>query len=76
MESYNKTIWENDETYLNEVNMNKIENQLEVLTNNAINEGKKGYVTNDELNNKDYASKSYVEETINEIIGSALSGEY
>ena len=76
MESYEKTIWENDETYLNEVNMNKIENQLETLTNNAINEGKKGYITNDELNNKKYATETFVSTTINEAIGSILEGSY
>lgn len=76
MESYNKTIWENDETYLNEVNMNKIENQLEVLTNNAINQDKKGYVTNDELNGKKYASENFVSTAINEAIGTILEGSY
>lgn len=76
MESYEKTIWENDETYLNEVNMNKIENQLEVLTNNAISEGKKGYVTNDELIDKKYASENFVSTAINEAIGTILEGSY
>ena len=76
MESYNKTIWENDETYLNEVNMNKIENQLEVLTNNAINQDKKGYVTNDELNGKKYASENFVSTAIKEAIGTILEGSY
>lgn len=36
MQAYTKTIWENDETYLNEDNMNKIENQLETVTNELI----------------------------------------
>ena len=29
---YNKTVWVNDETPINEENLNKIENQLEFLT--------------------------------------------
>ena len=36
MTPYDKTIWINDETYLDEDNMNKIEEQLEILTNNLI----------------------------------------
>lgn len=39
MEVYTKTEWENDETLLNETNMNKIENQLETLTNEIISMG-------------------------------------
>ena len=76
MNTYDKTIWKNEETYLNEENLNKIEEQLEKLTNNAINELNKGYVTNDELENKNLATEEYVVDTINEIVGSALSGEY
>ena len=37
MQSYTKTIWKNGETKANETNMNKIENQLEILTNEFIN---------------------------------------
>lgn len=36
MQSYTKTNWINDETYLNQTNMNKIENQLETLTDEVI----------------------------------------
>lgn len=36
MEAYTKTIWENDETQLNEDNMNKIEDQLETITDEII----------------------------------------
>lgn len=36
MQSYTKTNWVNDETYLNQENMNKIENQLETVTNELI----------------------------------------
>lgn len=87
MTPYEKTVWVNDETDLNEDNMNKIEEQLETLTNNAITESKKGYVTNTELSdknyinateleNKNYATKTFVTETINSTIGSALGGSY
>ena len=76
MNIYEKTLWKNEETYLNEENLNKIEEQLEKLTNNAIKELNKGYITNDELENKNLATEEYVVDTINEIIGSALSGEY
>ena len=76
MNIYEKTLWKNEETYLNEENLNKIEEQLEKLTNNAINELNRGYITNEELESKNLATESYVVDTINEIIGSALSGEY
>ena len=62
--------------YNSEINMNKIENQLETLTNNAINEGKKGYVTNDELMDKNYASETFVSTSINNAIGKVLEGSY
>lgn len=76
MNIYEKTLWKNEETYLNEENLNKIEEQLEKLTNNAINELNRGYITSEELESKNLATENYVVETINEIIGSALGGEY
>lgn len=87
MTPYGRTVWVNDETDLNEDNMNKIEEQLEKLTTNAITESEKGYVTNAELNkkdyvnatdleNKNYATETFVTETINNTIGSALGGSY
>lgn len=76
MNIYEKTLWKNEETYLNEENLNKIEEQLEKLTDNAINELNKGYITSEELESKNLATENYVVETINEIIGSALGGEY
>lgn len=87
MTPYERTVWVNDETDLNEDNMNKIEEQLEKLTTNAITESKKDYVTNAELNkkdyvnatdleNKNYATETFVTETINNTIGSALGGSY
>ena len=36
MQRYTKTNWVNDETYLNQENMNKIENQLETVTDELI----------------------------------------
>lgn len=39
MQPYTKTNWVNDETLLSANNMNKIENQLETLTTNAISSG-------------------------------------
>lgn len=36
MQPYTKTNWVNDETYLNQTNMNKIENQLETVTDELI----------------------------------------
>ena len=36
MTPYTKTNWVNDETYLNQDNMNKIENQLDTLTDEMI----------------------------------------
>ena len=76
MNIYDKTLWKNDETYLNEDNLNKIEEQIEKLTNNAINELNKGYITNEELESKKLATEEYVVDKINEIISSALNGEY
>lgn len=98
MEKYDKTVWANDETDLNEDNMNKIENQLEALTDNAIQESQAGYVTETNLNSKGFVtetsleSKKYIDETelnekgyqtkadvetiVNNLIGSALGGEY
>ena len=76
MNIYEKTLWKNEETYLNEENLNKIEEQLEKLTNNAINELNRGYITSEELESQNLATENYVVETINEIIGTALGGEY
>lgn len=36
MQPYTKTVWVNDETYLNADNMNKMENQLDTLTDEMI----------------------------------------
>lgn len=36
MQPYTKTVWVNDETYLNADNMNKMENQLATLTDEMI----------------------------------------
>lgn len=76
MTPYDKTIWINDETYLDEDNMNKIENQLDILTNNAISESEKNYITETELSNKGYATETYVITQINNSIGTALGGSY
>ena len=87
MTPYDKTIWINDETYLDEDNMNKIENQLDILTNNAISESEKNYITETELENKNYideielsnkgyATETYVITQINNSIGTALGGSY
>ena len=76
MNIYDKTLWKNEETYLNEDNLNKIEEQIEKLTNNAINELNKGYITKEELESKNLATEEYVVDKINEIISSALNGEY
>ena len=76
MNIYDKTLWKNEETYLNEDNLNKIEEQIEKLTNNAINELNKGYITGEELESKNLATEEYVVDKINEIISSALNGEY
>ena len=65
MTPYTKTNWVNDETYLNQENMNKIENQLEDLTDEIISE-----------ENKNYATETYVDNAIESAIGSALGGEY
>ena len=65
MEAYEKTVWENDETQLNEENMNKIEDQLENLTDEIISE-----------ESKNYATESYVDNAIESAIGNALGGEY
>ena len=65
MEVYEKTVWENDETQLNEENMNKIEDQLENLTDEIISE-----------ESKNYATETYVDSAIEIAIGDALGGEY
>lgn len=86
MNIYEKKVW-NFNDHLLPDDLNKIEEQLEILTNNAITELKKGYVTNAELSNKNYvnetelenknyATKTFVTETINSTIGSALGGSY
>lgn len=36
MQPYTKTVWVNDETCLNADNMNKMENQLDTLTDEMI----------------------------------------
>lgn len=87
MTPYTKTEWINDETDLNETNMNKIEEQLELLTNNAISESEKGYITDTELekkkyidetelNNKNYVTTEEMNTAINNAIGGALDGSY
>lgn len=65
MEAYDKTVWVNDETDLNEDNMNKIENQLESLTNNVIT-----------IENAGYQTASDVNTLIESAIGGALDGSY
>ena len=78
MNAYVKTVWENDETQLNEDNMNKIENQLENITNEIISEEAKNYVTPASLNTTlgNYATQTYVTNAINSAIGDALGGSY
>ena len=65
MDTYTKTVWANDETQLNEDNMNKIEDQLELLTNKCISIDDAGYQT-----------ASDVQTLIDNTIGEALAGDY
>ena len=67
MTPYNKTEWTNDETDLNEENMNKIENQLEILTNNAIEESNKNYVTDTELEGSINDAIGTIDTALNEL---------
>lgn len=67
MTPYNKTEWINDETDLNEENMNKIENQLEILTNNAIEESNKNYVTDTELEGSINDAIGTIDTALNEL---------
>ena len=63
MQPYTKTNWVNDETNLSATNMNKIENQLEALTTNAINEAE----DIGDLEDLDTTDKSSLVNAINEI---------
>lgn len=63
MEAYVKTVWENDSTPLNEANMNKIEDQLEALTDETIDiESNIG-----DLDDLDTTEKDSIVEAINEL---------
>ena len=67
MTPYNKTEWINDETDLNEENMNKIEDQREILTNNAIEESNKNYVTDTELEGSINDAIGTIDTALNEL---------
>lgn len=63
MQPYTKTNWVNDETNLSANNMNKIENQLETLTTNAISEAE----DMGDLEDLDTTDKTSLVNAINEV---------
>lgn len=67
MQPYTKTNWVNDETLLSANNMNKIENQLETLTTNAINEAE----DMGDLEDLDTTDKTSLVNAINEVAGNS-----
>lgn len=71
MQPYTKTNWVNDETLLSATNMNKIENQLETLTTNAINEAE----NIGDLEDLDTTDKSSLVNAINEVAEGGGSSE-
>lgn len=72
MQPYTKTNWVNDETNLSATNMNKIENQLEALTTNAINEAE----DMGDLEDLDTTDKTSLVNAINEVASSGGGAIY